>query len=71
MGRWKINKNNDRKELYDIEIKKKEAYSNDNIFKNKKKSIEENEDVTSMTITKKSNFLKKIMDKIKEKLKLT
>ena len=62
---------NDRKEIYDIDNKNAEKYRTDNIFEKKKKRNEENVEETSLTIIKKKNFIQKIIEKIKKKLKLT
>ena len=62
---------NDRKEIYDIDNKNAEKYRTDNIFEKKKKTNEENVEETSLTIIKKKNFIQKIIEKIKKKLKLT
>lgn len=62
---------NDRKEIYDIDNKNAEKYKTDNIFEKKKKRNEENVEETSLTIIKKKNFIQKIIEKIKKKLKLT
>ena len=64
-------RNQDKKELYNIEMKKKEIYSTDNIFKKKTKKEVNYNQITSMTVIKKKNIIEKIIDKIKKKIKLT
>lgn len=64
-------RNQDKKELYNIEMRKKEIYNTDNLF-NKKSRIEENcNQETSITVIKKKNIIEKIINKIKKWFKLT
>lgn len=64
-------RNQDKKELYKIEMKKKEIYSTDNLFNKKTKTEVNCNQETSMIVIKKKNIIEKIIDKIKKKFKLT
>ena len=64
----KVIEMNDKNELYKLEQKKRELYNPDEIFKEKKISnlVDPNK---SIVIIKKKNLLKRLLNKIKQRLK--
>lgn len=59
----------DKKELYDLELRKKEQYATENLFKNKIKQKEEIK-TNSMIVVRKKNLIEKVIAKIKKYFKL-
>lgn len=60
-----------KKELYDIEMEKKKQYPIDDLFSKKKKTDKIDTTVTSLTVINKKNFFTRIITRIKKLLKLT
>ena len=59
----KIIESNDKKELYQNELDKREKYNPDNLFKTREKN--KPKEVTDIAIIKKKNIFEKIIEKIK------
>ena len=62
---------NDKKELYAIEMEKKNRYPTEDLFSKRKKIENYNIPITSMTVINSKNPFKKLLTIIKKLFKLT